>query len=93
MNEEQSLGAISRAIESGQFAEAEQQLQSHASRFALSAAYYCLEGKLHLKHSRWRDAQNAFLRARELDPQGPASEFLSMLRRIMDFYNKDMYNH
>ncbi len=92
MKEEQSLNTISQTIEAGRLAEAQQQMQDHVSRYGVSASYYCLEGKVHLKHSNWRDAQNAFLRAQALDPQSPASEYLSMLRSIMDFYNKDMYN-
>ncbi len=92
MKEEQSLSTISQTIEAGRLAEAQQQMQDHVSRYGVSASYYCLEGKVHLKHSNWRDAQNAFLRAQALDPQSPASEYLSMLRSIMDFYNKDMYN-
>lgn len=92
MKEEQSLTTISQAIEAGRLAEAMQQMQVHVSHYGPSASYYCLEGKLHLKHSNWRNAQNAFLRAQALDPQSPASEYLSMLRSIMDFYNKDMYN-
>ncbi len=92
MNQEQSLSTISQAIDSGHLAEAMQQMQDHVCHYGASASYYCLEGKLHLKHSNWRNAQNAFLRAQALDPQSPASEYLSMLRSIMDFYNKDMYN-
>lgn len=57
-----------------------------------SATLYCLEGKAHMKRSDWRNAQNAFLKANQLEPDGPAQEYLHMLGSIMDFYNKDMYN-
>ncbi len=93
MNEDQSLSTISRAIDEGRLSEAAQGMHAHADHYGRSAPYYCLEGRLYLKHSNWRNAQNAFLRAQALDPQGPASQYLSMLRNIMDFYNKDMYNH
>ena len=56
------------------------------------AELLCLEGKAYLKKSDWRRAQNAFLKADHISPDGTAKQYLHMLSSIMDFYNKDMYN-
>ena len=54
---------------------------------------YYLQGKIHLRNGEWQAAMNAFLQAQELNPESPAKEQLAMIKDIMDFYNKDMYNH
>jgi hypothetical protein len=41
----------------------------------------------------WKGATDAYLQADALNPEGPAREQLVMIKDIMDFYNKDMYNH
>lgn len=71
---------------------AEQLISEHRGAYGESAETFLAEGKLHLKRSDWRQAQNAFLHARELRPDGPASQYLDMLADIMSFYNKDMFN-
>ena len=45
-----------------------------------------------MKRSQWTEAIGCFLKAEELDPEGPAAESKRMLQDILDFYNKDMYN-
>lgn len=56
------------------------------------AYLYYLKGNAHMKAGDWRQAMNAFLRAEELDPDGPAPEARHLLDKIMAFYNKDLYN-
>lgn len=51
-----------------------------------------LRGQVAMKRSLWGEAISYFLRAEELDPEGPAREAREMLDDIMAFYNKDMYN-
>lgn len=51
-----------------------------------------LMGRALMRVGRRRDAMNAFLRSRQLDPNGPASEALALLGNIMSFYYKDLYN-
>lgn len=92
MNQDQSLDTIRQAIADGQISRALSLVEEHGQRFGPSASLYCLEGKAHLRLSDWRKAQNAFLRAEELEPQGAATQYLAMLRDIMNFFNKDMYN-
>jgi hypothetical protein len=46
-----------------------------------------------MRKGDWKKATDAYLQAQTLNPDGPAQEQLSMIKDIMDFYNKDMYNH
>ncbi len=66
-----------------------------AGGYTLSAdddKLYYLQGKIHLRNGEWQAATNAFLHAQDLNPESPAKEQLAMIKDIMDFYNKDMYN-
>ncbi len=45
-----------------------------------------------MKQSAWTKAISSFLKAEELEPEGPAKECRLMLIDIMEFYNKDMFN-
>lgn len=56
-------------------------------------ALYYLKGKVLMRMGNWKKATDAYLQAQALNPDGPAKEQLSMIKDIMDFYNKDMYNH
>jgi len=60
---------------------------------AMSEELFYLRGKIHLRLNEWKLATDDFLKAQELNPDGPATQQLSMINSIMDFYNKDMYNH
>ena len=55
--------------------------------------FFYLKGKILLRKGDWKGATDAFLHAQELNPESPACEQLAMIKDIMDFYNKDMYNH
>lgn len=55
-------------------------------------AYY-LRGNAYRKRSDYRQALNNYLNALELNPDSPARQAHDMLIKILDFYNKDMYNH
>ncbi len=54
-------------------------------------AYYLL-GNAYSKKSDFRQALNNYLRAMEINPESPARQAHTMLMKIMEFYNKDMYN-
>lgn len=56
------------------------------------AALLYLKGNACMKAGRRREAMNAYRRAEELDPEGPAAEARRLLDDIMAFYNKDLYN-
>lgn len=51
-----------------------------------------LLGKSHYKLGHTREALNSYLRAIELNPDSPAKGAYDMAIRVLDFYNKDMYN-
>ncbi len=51
-----------------------------------------LKGTAHMKLGEYGQAMTAFLRSRELQPDGPGAQALPMLTDIMDFYHKDLYN-
>lgn len=92
MKKETSLARIEAYLAENDATEALRLIADSQKEEGESAALYCLEGKAHMKRSDWRNAQNAFLKADQLEPDGPAREYLHMLGSIMDFYNKDMYN-
>ena len=92
MHEENSLTHILNALAAGQLDKAQERIDMEKSRDNLSAQLFYLEGKLQMKRSNWGKAISCFLKAEEMDPEGPAKECLLMLNDIMAFYNKDMYN-
>lgn len=55
-------------------------------------AFY-LRGNAYRKKGDWQKALNNYLAAMELNPEGPARQAHDMLMKILNFYNKDMYNH
>lgn len=55
-------------------------------------AWY-LRGNAYRKINDNRQALNNYLRALELNPDSPARQAHDMLIDILNFYNKDMYNH
>ena len=53
---------------------------------------YYLRGKVFLKKNNWKSATDDFLMSQSLNPESPATEQLMMIKEIMDFFYKDMYN-
>lgn len=51
-----------------------------------------MKGRVAWKQGRRSDAMGFYARSSTLDPSGPATVALDQARKIMDFYNKDMYN-
>ncbi|MDD4516556.1 tetratricopeptide repeat protein [Massilibacteroides sp.] len=54
---------------------------------------YFIRGNAYSKKGDFRQALNNYLNAMEINPDSPAKQAHSMLMKIMEFYNKDMYNH
>lgn len=54
---------------------------------------YYLRGNAHRMKSEWHLAMNDYLEAKALNPTGPASEAYDMIEDILNFYNKDLFNH
>ncbi|WP_394341059.1 tetratricopeptide repeat protein [Parabacteroides pacaensis] len=54
---------------------------------------FFIRGNAYRKKSDWQHALNNYLEAIEINPESPAKHAYEMLIKILDFYNKDMYNH
>ena len=83
---------IQEALQLNELEEAQKWLDEGQALTDQDATLHFLQGKLFMKRSEWSKAISSFLRAEELEPDGPARECRLMLNYIMDFYNKDMYN-
>ena len=55
--------------------------------------YYYLRGNAYRKKGDIRQALNNYLTAMDLNPDSPAHIAHNQLISIMNFYNKDMFNH
>lgn len=55
-------------------------------------AYY-LRGNAYRRSENWREAINNYTRAVELNPSSPALAMRSSCIEILNFFNKDMFNH
>lgn len=51
-----------------------------------------LMGNAYMKQGLRKEAMNAYRKAAEINPEGPAVEAQRMIDQIMAFYNKDLYN-
>lgn len=51
-----------------------------------------LMGNAYMKQGLRKEAMNAYRKAAEINPEGPAVETGRMIDQIMAFYNKDLYN-
>jgi tetratricopeptide (TPR) repeat protein len=49
-------------------------------------------GKECQRKGDWQGAMNHYLEAVSINPDSPAKAALEMVKEILDFYNKDMYN-
>ncbi|MCD7936952.1 MAG: tetratricopeptide repeat protein [Tannerellaceae bacterium] len=57
------------------------------------AENFYLLGNAYRKKADFKNAINNYLKALELDPESPAGEAYKSTIHILDFYNKDMFNH
>ncbi|MDD2437042.1 MAG: tetratricopeptide repeat protein [Massilibacteroides sp.] len=80
-------------ISEGKIDEAIARLDNFLVQHPDSDEAYFLRGNAYSKKNDFRQALNNYLRAMELNPNSPARQAHTMLMKIMEFYNKDMYNH
>ncbi|WP_165157327.1 tetratricopeptide repeat protein [Parabacteroides sp. ZJ-118] len=83
---------IKRLIAENQAEEAIRLLNECLQEQPSSDEAWFLLGKAHYKQGDVRLALNSYLRAMELNPESPAREAYNMAIKVLDFYNKDMYN-
>lgn len=55
-------------------------------------AYY-VRGNAFRRGNHWKEAINNYTRAIELNPHSPAVAMKANCIEILDFFNKDMFNH
>ena len=88
----QDMKEIRQLITDGKTKEAIRLLNEHiASHPEDDEAHYLL-GNAYRKEENTRMALNCYLKAAELNPESPAKGAYDMMIRILDFYNKDIYN-
>ncbi len=85
--------SIQTLIDGGMFDEALASINTLLQESPADDELHYLKGKVLIRQGEWKKATDAYLQAQALNPDGPAQEQLSMIKDIMDFYNKDMYNH
>lgn len=84
---------IKRLTDEGNLHEALSKINDALQLAPDDARLLYLKGNVFMKRGEWGDAITMFCKAESLDPNGPAHEARRMLDDIMNFYNKDMYNH
>ncbi len=93
MTQTNSFHDIKAQLEANALEQAQRMIDEEVQKLSTpSAMLYYLQGKLFMKKSDWGNAISNFLKAEELDPNGPARQCRLMLNDIMAFYNKDMFN-
>ena len=83
---------IKELITDGKTKEAIQLLNEYITAHPDSDEAYYLLGNAYRKEENTRMALNNYLKATELNPESPAKGAYDMMIRILDFYNKDIYN-
>lgn len=87
------METIRQLINDNRTDEALRLLEEYIKKNASDDEAYYLQGNAYRKMGDIRLALNSYLKAIELNPDGPAQTAYNAQIRIMDFYNKDMYNH
>ncbi len=90
----EQLKTIKELISQGNVEQAIQMLDDYlqdSSTFRDEAFY--LRGNAYRKLENWKEALNNYRLAIELNPESPAVQAQQMAMHILNFYNKDMYNH
>ncbi len=54
---------------------------------------FFLLGNAYRKKENWEFALNNYRKATDLNPESPAKHAYKMVIDILNFYNKDMFNH
>lgn len=88
-----NLESIKMEMSGGNIDEAIRLLDEYIAADSPSDEAYYLRGNAYQKKGDVRQALNNYLSAMELNPESPAHQAYNMLIKIMNFYNKDMFNH
>lgn len=88
-----NMETIKQLINDNRTEEALRLLDEYITRNALDDEAYYLRGNVYRKTGEVRQALNNYLTAIELNPDSPAQTAYNAQIRILDFHNKEMYNH
>lgn len=88
-----NMEEIKRLISENKLEEAIRLLDAYLTEQPRSDEAWFLLGKAHYKLGNVRLALNSYLQAIEINPESPAQAAYDMAIKVLDFYNKDMYNH
>ena len=83
---------IKKMIADGQTQKALSLLNAHLANHPEDDQAWFLKGNAYRKLGETRLALNSYLEAIAINPDSPAQSAYNMMIRILDFYNKDMYN-
>lgn len=85
---------IQKQIADGDVINAIQQLKNTLSTDDISKdiVYYLL-GNAYRKLGNWKEALDNYQYALDINPHSPAKNARAMVIDILNFYNKDMFNH
>lgn len=87
------INEIKELIDSGSTSDAIRKLDNLLEIDPTNDYLYYLRGNAFRKESNWRKALDNYLEAIAINPESPATEARQMVMDILEFYNKDMYNH
>ena len=83
---------IKQLIQAGKTDEALQLLNEYLAAQPTDDQAWYLRGKAYYKKGETRLALNDYLEAIALNPKSPAQQAYNMSMRILNFYNKEIYN-
>ena len=86
------IDKIKELIDTNATAEAIARLDEMISADVENDFLYFLRGNAYRKHNDWKHAISDYCKAAELNPDSPAVAARNVANRILDYYNKDLYN-
>ena len=87
------METIRQLINDNKTDEALRLLNEYIKKNASDDKAFYLRGNVYRKMGDIRQALNNYLTAMELNPDSPAQTAYNAQIKILDFYNKDMFNH
>ena len=87
------METIRQLINDNKTEEALRLLDEYIKKNASDDEAFYLRGNVYRKMGDIRQALNNYLTAIELNPDSPAQTAYNAQIKILDFYNKDMFNH
>ncbi len=88
-----NLDELKSLLKLGRTSEAISQLDELLVATPEDDTLHYLRGNAFRKQGDYQQALNCYLEAIALNPESPAVHARQMIMEILDFYNKDMYNH